>query len=136
VDGNPVGNADADGLLVTFSLNAFTRAPSRIPNQDAVRINNFASGVTLNAVTTVSLGQLFGAVGMEAVPGACRLAPKVAEKLKEPCKNAVLAAALGSGICNGDPADDFVQDMARRDAIRKGTELIKQRKIGNQRQYP
>ena len=121
---------------MTFSLNALSRAPYRISNQDALRISNFSSGVTLNAVTAVSLGQLFGALSMEAIPAACRIAPKIVDKLKEPCKNAVLAAALGSGICNGDPADDFLQDMARGDAVRRGTELTRQRQIGNQRQYP
>ncbi len=67
------------------------------------------------------------------VAGMCY---RVGKTIKNPCQNAVLAAALGSGICNGDPADDFPNDMKNREEIRRGAELTGQKKIGNQKQYP
>ena len=84
-------------------------------------------------VTIGAIGVAAVAIGSEipAVGAACYKAAK-----SNPCKNAVLAAALGSGICRGDPADDFPADMKNREEIRRGAELTGQKTIGNQKQYP
>ncbi|MHB1247545.1 MAG: hypothetical protein ACYCZH_13960 [Sulfuriferula sp.] len=82
------------------------------------------------AIAAVVTLRVVGAAAPPAI-AACIKAAK-----SDPCKNAVLAAALGSGICRGDPADDFINDMKNRSEIRRGSELGGQKKIGNQKQYP
>lgn len=128
VEGNPLWYIDEDGLM------------GNAPGHGAYPAGQGPGGQSRAQSACMIAGGIIGAAGVAALPEiaglvsetACRIAPK----LKNPCKNALLAAALGTGICNGDPADDFVSDMERRETIRQGTELAGQKKIGIQQQRP
>ena len=128
VEGNPLWYIDEDGLM------------GNAPGHGAYPAGQGPGGQSRAQSAAMIAGGIVGAAGVAALPEiaglvsetACRIAPK----LKNPCKNALLAAALGTGICNGDPADDFVSDMERRETIRQGTELAGQKKIGIQQQRP
>lgn len=132
VNGNPVKYADPEGLLLSW-LHGLSRMPLEQAQQagamgnEAVRLGG-ALGLTGAGAAAAGVGATRGAY-------ACYKAAKEME-FKRPCQNAILAAALGAGICKGDPADDYLQDISRKEEIRRGAELSGQRKIGNQHQRP
>ena len=132
VDGSPLMYVDEEGLLLAATLGSRMRG---VTQRQAVQIGAMGNTAALVGVGVATAGASL-ATGAAVVPevavGVCRIAPK----LKNPCKNAILAAALGSGVCNGDPADDFISDMERRESIRRGSELAGQKKIGIQQQRP
>lgn len=133
VGGNPLSYIDPLGLA--------NMAPAIGESGHGNRTYDYRSGssASLDAYTRIPSLIAGGAVGVASIIPAGRavkMCYEAAKTVKDPCRNAVLAAALGAGICRGDPADDFVNDMKNREEIRRGSKLAGQKKIGNQRQYP
>ena len=132
VGANPMSFTDEDGLLFGATLGGFQRG---ITLRQATQIGSMGNAALRAGGATAAAGAAAATAATgapEAATAACRIVPK----LKKPCENAILAFALGTGICNGDPADDYIQDLERKESIRRGTELTGQKKIGNQQQRP
>lgn len=138
VENNPVSYIDPEGLVFT-AANLMSRDP--MVSKNAVQIGAVgtaatgagvatAAGVVVGGATAAATARVVGATAPPVVAACIKIARS------NPCKNAILAAVLGDGICRGNPADDFPNDMKNREEIRRGAELAGQRKIGNQKQYP
>jgi len=93
----------------------------------------FSTAVGLIEQSQLVYGSALGLVGGPRVALAvCRAAVTV----KDPCKNPIIAAALGAAICGGKPPEEFLADLLRRQEIRRGAEFSGQGKIGVQGQRP
>ncbi|OAM52271.1 hypothetical protein A7981_01925 [Methylovorus sp. MM2] len=132
VEGNPVSYIDEQGLLLGATLGGLQRGVT-LDQATQIGLMGHAALKAGGVAAVAGAGITIAATGApEASAAVCRIAPK----LKKPCKNATLALVLGTGICKGDPADDYIQDIERKESIRRGAELIGQKKIGNQQQRP
>jgi RHS repeat-associated protein len=120
VRGHPNGGTDLQGL---FEVNP---ADFPIPQRDPGTVSNYGSmecgdgecGVDPETLLEITIGaaSLYPAT---RAAGACY---KVAKKIQDPCKNAILAAALGASICAGKPPGQFPRDRERTDQIRTDSE--------------
>ena len=133
VDGNPISYIDPEGLEGLLGLTTFESAKRQTLDQ-AVKQGALTRGLIFPAI---GAGLAPPALGLfvSSAPGSALMCKAAVQTLKDPCKNVVLAAALGHDICRNNPADDFLSDLLRKDEIRKGAELSGQRRIGNQKQY-
>jgi RHS repeat-associated protein len=68
VSNDPVNATDPSGLLLSFTLNAFSKNP--IPNQDAARISSFANGVALAGASAAAAPALIGLTSTSVLGGA------------------------------------------------------------------
>ena len=139
VDGNPLTWIDPEGLLIFGTLNEFSRGPHRIPREDAQRISDFSNAVAIAGASVVPAAQWSGLVGYASAEYACYAAPRVKEVVREACKNAVFAAALGASICAshaetpGKPpgsARSWPRDRERIEEIKDATQRQPRRNTG------
>ena len=126
---NPLYWTDPEGLLLSL-LHANRRGTSLDEAAEVGAMGNAA----LTSGAVAGIAETATGVGIASIPKMCRAI--VAAAKSNICKSAILAAALGDGICKGNPEDQFVEDMLRKEQIRRGAELSGQKRIGNQKQYP
>lgn len=75
-----------------------------------------------------------GAAGAASIIPAARAAKmcyEAAKTVKDPCKNAVLAAALGAAICGDKPPSQFPRDRQRIEDVRNATEQTLRKNMGS-----
>ena len=117
----PLTHIDPYGLLITSTLSGVSRDP--IHPDDAGRISNFASAATLVAGGAAVAGSALAAGGPGTGAMVCKVAADVARDLKDPCRNAIVAAALGVAMCQGNMPNSLRRDLERRDEIRRASDL-------------
>lgn len=113
----PLAAIDRNGLLITNLLNGISIDP--IHPDDAARISNFSSVVTLGGGAMVVGGLGVATFG----PGAAALTCKAARELKDPCSNAIFLTAFGMTFCQGKPEYDIARDLMSRDQMRRASEM-------------
>jgi uncharacterized protein RhaS with RHS repeats len=133
VSGNPLSYIDPLGLQGLLGLTTFESAKWQTLER-AVDQGAFTRNIVVPA-TGIALLPSASAVMASTIPATPSICRAAAKELKAPCKNVILAAVLGDGICQNKPADDFVADMLRREEILRGSELAGQKRIGNSKQY-
>lgn len=137
VEGNPLRYTDPDGLLLTQTLNSFTRARHRIPFEDAARIANFTNKVGMTGAVVAALGPAAGAAVGESGAAMCRVLPETIPKVAEACKNPLMAAVLGASICGNisgtvkGSARSYPRDRERIEEIGDAATRTPRRNTGN-----
>lgn len=111
VKGNPIGYFDPEGL---FLIAAHAMSRDSEVAQNATVISSVGTGVGVVTIGTVGVGVVAGYT--PSVIAGVATAPEVAAACyrilkSDPCKNAILAAALGATICGN--ASGTVKDSAR-----------------------
>ena len=134
---DPLGLSGTDIQISPPSFLSLTTVAALKRNtlDQAVASGALTRTITMPALMIPGLPYAVGVAGPAGVRAGA-MCYRAVERNKDICSNAILAAALGAGICKGDPADDFVNDMKNREEIRHGSELAGQKRIGTQRQYP
>jgi RHS repeat-associated protein len=79
---------------------------------------NGACGIDPETATWI----IVGAASLYPATRAVAACYRAAKTVQDPCKNAVLAAALGASICAGKPPNQFPRDRQRTDQIRTDSE--------------
>jgi RHS repeat-associated protein len=126
---SPTIKFDLYGLLITVVLNGVSRDP--MPQGDAIGISNFSSAATLAGASGIAAGAglaagggagatVIGEIATAAGGWLCR----AAKELKDPCKYAILAAAIGSTYCEGKglKLNTLRRNLESRDEIRRASE--------------
>jgi RHS repeat-associated protein len=134
---SPMSNVDQYGLLFTNLLNGVSRDP--IDPGAANGISNFSSAVTLGGAAAIAGGAGLasgGGAGAAAIGDAAAaggaLVCRVAKEVKDPCRNAIIAAALGAEFCHEGRLgpNSLRRALERRDEIRRASNNVRRDSAG------
>ncbi len=115
---DPVNFVDPTGLVFFAHLNAISREPMLHP-VDAERASNFLNLVQTGGTAVAAAPFVIGTLGSAAVVGVRACPVPSAENVRRAC----VALGLGAAICRGNPSGEFVQDLLRKEEIRRSSEL-------------
>lgn len=112
--GGPMGYGPASasvipgmvGLVGPARLISASQRPAYVPTSE-----------DLLAAGGILAGSYAVGVVASVVPSTAYAVCRAAVTIKDPCKNPIIAATLGMAICRGDPPDEFLQDVQRRQQI-------------------
>jgi RHS repeat-associated protein len=128
VKGNPIGYLDPEGLFL-IAAHAMSRDPEVAEN--ATVISSVGTGAGVATIGTVGVGVVAGytpsvIAGVATVPEVAAACYRILKS--DPCKNAILAAALGANICGNasgtvkGSAREYVRTRERLQEIRDASE--------------
>jgi RHS repeat-associated protein len=131
IDSGPIVRTDPLGLFFPIAtMNEFTRSENRIPTEDAIRVSDLTSAVSVAGVAVAAAGPIVIATAVEVGAVACRVVPEIAPKVAEACKNPLVAFMLGATICGNvsgtvkDSAREYSRVRERLQEIRDASERV------------
>jgi hypothetical protein len=130
VGGNPLSMVDPTGELGSIFGYGNMRGIGKDEAAAFIGVSNAAVGLGLIGGAAMAVG----IPAANAAPGAAAMCYKAATS--DPCKNAIIAAALGTAFCQGKLPNSLRRDLERRDTISRDINYGRQGNFGNQRQYP
>ena len=129
VEGNPLRYTDPLGLI-----NVSPEFGGGTPNPYDVAPYPGGPQTYSEAYLEGARGFAIGVAGVASIIPASRAAKmcyEAAKTVKDPCKNAVLAAFFGAALCGDKPPSQFARDRQRVQDVRNATEQTPRKNTGS-----